>query len=161
MDTTRLNKFLKAAKVLREMNRPSFLWRSLQSFGVNWCESGLREDRTSGHLSRLGSRFSSDSRASRDYFIGSASALFSLTSTMNNSPQQKYLHSDINFSKFFPSNIYYISNIIYHRSNIISIKTHIYARSYDLFIIARKFSELVENLGVCVRRRVNRKGDDA
>lgn len=78
-----------------------FPLKILQSFGVNWCESGLREDRTSGHLPRLGSRFSPDSRASRDYFVGSASALFSFTSTMNNSTQQKYLHLDINFSKSF------------------------------------------------------------
>lgn len=132
MDTARLNKFaLKAAKVLREMNRPSFLWRPLQSFGVNWCESALWEDRTFGHLPRLSSRLSPDSRASRDYFVRLASALFSLTSTTNNFSRREYLYSDINFSKFLPSN--YISNIIYFISNIISIKihTHIYTQLWS------------------------------
>lgn len=80
------------------MDRPSFLWRSLQSFGVNWCESALWEDRlgTSGHLPR----FSPVSRTGRDYFVRSASVLFSLTSY--NSPRWEYLHLDTNFSNFLP-----------------------------------------------------------
>lgn len=79
---------------------------------------------------------------SKPRLLCSVSALFSLISMMNNFPRQKYLHSDIKFSKFFPSNIYYTANIIYHRSNITSIKTHIHARNYDLF------NNSVEILGI-------------